>query len=1637
MCYRILFLTFCVLQSVTFGYAQTFSSTPISFSPNNHVDFFINLPLVSLDVNNYVPSQRLVYAGQPITFYFYTFYGTSGSNAVFQDLRWDDDLDASNGVQWHDWFSQQSTLNDVHATVTKTYSTPGKYILTFELRLTNTAGQTTTRQKQYELHVAPLPTAVYQDDSPAPDQLYYWEGVDNAYNRPVLVLPGYDPNPGGASDPGFIYAAGFDLVQEARNQGYDVFILRYGYGGADITLNKNVFLGSTKFLHDKLNGADAAVQVVGISMGGVVARYGLAWAEDDAASGLHPGQYIDHFVNTFISFDAPQQGAHVNTNLQGVLKTYGNAVQQYLLTATAAEQMLYEDVYDPSGGIHNGFYQSISGLNNSNPLLGYTNGYPRRCKNYAVSNGNLNTNYPTLTTSSPLATLIVYANMNYGDIITLPLAEATYNFPSQNRDLWPGSTFPLDLTTLHVDGFKYYYFGWPIFGLGAAANWHFTVNYNPGFIPTESATDLDGYVRNTDGSLSGGTSWFDGLIEQTTFHRHDEVTSDSKNQIMTWLNNNRTNPYLGRPSGVAGIANSPKHITITFTDNSAFEDGHKVERKTGGGSFVEVATLPPNTAQYNDYCVGPSSSYTYRIRSYSGTTTSSYSTETSVTTPALGSIAAPANLAATKVEPAYVQLTWNPVAGAAGYRIYRTSSGGACPSFSTDVTSTSYTDFSLSQQQQYSFQVAAINGNVEGNGSNVAVAQMPHLASNSTSVLSSNSQRKLVQTNDSKLNMVYESGGAIFKTISANNGNTWSKEALVSRVPNGDTAYRSPSLILGDDGATVYTMYERTIANGQNSEHSVMWDGGQSVYSPIYPYTFCGRTDFLSSAFTYLTSYSPNPVAVITKTTGTAPPLLAVISSLRDDIISPTLEFSVGRYPYVSACSGWPFQSYWSSFQFSNSYVTDPRNPALAVRVFGGSTKTTDIVHYWFLITWEEPGDAGGIKFAYGTYQNTSPPVDVNNISWFGPYSVVSNSPLWVTSHPTIAVDGAGDVTIAYEYKHLVAHRGYIRTQKRSASSNYGSILEEHTFPNLCLGDGYLPHAPAVTDYRYSSTTQNDLTLTWYQDDGTILAAQYVSGSWTDPYVLANGGQQANVSGTFTSSNPLRYLVYASTDGPPYSITTSQVTSATAPPEPIRVAPEDQAVDVPIPVQFNWNCVPGATSYTLEVDDDADFSSIVESRSGLTTTGVAIDLSPYTQYYWRVKAINVNGSGSWSGSVFTTGSTSSGGGCPFVFTWDGTRFVEDNNILPASEYTDSSQGDVTDIYKLRRRIVANDSSYLLQIREFEEERSRFDRFQLFVIDHPTNTHVAVAEDGEVILYTMPMRMTQAILRGANVLDKLSASDSIMVEGSVGDVLSLRFEQLSTKVSTGASVDGGGVLVGSQPPPGDKKQRLGKIALGNSESHSGVFTFRRRPSVVYVPVGELDTTDLSLNVDERCYLDFASLAVRLPDRYQVHEAPLRRAIHSTQGNVKAQLLRSDSSYATLGPGEAIVLQFAKVPEIGTGERSYVLISKGRYVRFNNPPKTVAMRTPTTFALEQNYPNPFNPTTTFKYQLPATVRVELEVYNLVGQRIETLVHAVQGAGEYTASWDGRNAASGVYFIRMAAADLQGKHLFYGSKKLLLMK
>lgn len=108
--------------------------------------------------------------------------------------------------------------------------------------------------------------------------------------------------------------------------------------------------------------------------------------------------------------------------------------------------------------------------------------------------------------------------------------------------------------------------------------------------------------------------------------------------------------------------------------------------------------------------------------------------------------------------------------------------------------------------------------------------------------------------------------------------------------------------------------------------------------------------------------------------------------------------------------------------------------------------------------------------------------------------------------------------------------------------------------------------------------------------------------------------------------------------------------------------------------------------------------------------------------------------------------------------------------------------------------------------------------------------------------------------------------------------------------------------------------------------------------------------------------------------------------------------------------------------------------------NNPESNLFL--PENYRLFQNFPNPFNPTTKIRFQIPAStqtkldIKVHLDVFNIMGQKVRTLLYKSLKAGTYTVDWNGTNqegipVTSGVYIYRLSSPDFQTQ------KKMLLIR
>ncbi|MCP4568638.1 MAG: T9SS type A sorting domain-containing protein [FCB group bacterium] len=156
-------------------------------------------------------------------------------------------------------------------------------------------------------------------------------------------------------------------------------------------------------------------------------------------------------------------------------------------------------------------------------------------------------------------------------------------------------------------------------------------------------------------------------------------------------------------------------------------------------------------------------------------------------------------------------------------------------------------------------------------------------------------------------------------------------------------------------------------------------------------------------------------------------------------------------------------------------------------------------------------------------------------------------------------------------------------------------------------------------------------------------------------------------------------------------------------------------------------------------------------------------------------------------------------------------------------------------------------------------------------------------------------------------------------------------------------------------------------------------------------------------------------------------------HVTTGGVdvgETKTLCIDTGFIPPGGEFLFVAASGFTYETQWGGEYCINVTNGTAVEGDNP------AVPASYGLNQNYPNPFNPTTTIRYSLERKGLVNISIYNILGQKVNTLVNEEQEADAYEAVWNGDDengtpVASGIYFYKMIAGE------FVETQKMVLMR
>ncbi len=419
------------------------------------------------------------------------------------------------------------------------------------------------------------------------------------------------------------------------------------------------------------------------------------------------------------------------------------------------------------------------------------------------------------------------------------------------------------------------------------------------------------------------------------------------------------------------------------------------------------------------------------------------------------------------------------------------------------------------------------------------------LISTTNAAVASNSQRKIVKTVQSiyssvdKLFTAYESAGGVFFLYKDLSDGSWSNERVVEGLPTATIQYRSPTLFTDSAAQKFFMLYDKVDLAANT--HKIQF----SAHDPID--NSMGPPQTLSTLYLASTYQTTPVVASVSRKSSTLPPLIAAAWCNQNK-----LGFALGTAVTNFGVTSMQFTSIGelTNPPFPTGSFIDPANIAVAVSYAGTGIHEVYVFH----LVWEEPGETGGIKYARGTYTGTAWPPQLSSITWSGPqtYYLAQNNTteteLGVITEtftkPSIAVDANRNVFVAYQYRVVDEEnmqQGQVRVLKWDGT-NFPPIIDaSYSFPSAPVYAN-MPSSPSLSDYRYSSSKTNDVTLVYHANNGTTSVQYYASQlAWSTPSIIDATGRLANVQGSVTTSDVSRSVVYMGSTGAPYAIKTASI----------------------------------------------------------------------------------------------------------------------------------------------------------------------------------------------------------------------------------------------------------------------------------------------------------------------------------------------------------------------------------------------------------------------------------------------------------------------------------------------------------------
>lgn len=502
-----------------------------------------------------------------------------------------------------------------------------------------------------------------------------------------------------------------------------------------------------------------------------------------------------------------------------------------------------------------------------------------------------------------------------------------------------------------------------------------------------------------------------------------------------------------------------------------------------------------------------------------------------------------------------------------------------------------------------------------------------------------------------------------------------------------------------------------------------------------------------------------------------------------------------------------------------------------------------------------------------------------------------------------------------------------------------------------------------------------------------------------------------------------------STGDSDYSSSRSFQTKAQDASVPTLLSPADFSVGVDTTANFVWSSSEGSLNYQFQLSTSSDFSTTINEVTGPdTTTGVS-GLDFVSDYFWRVRGVGAQDTSVWS--------------TPFSFT---TR--PDQLAAPILKSPGKRSLDLPDSVTFVWTSVPEADGYMF---ELDDDTSTVDLVSSITLSDTTTTIENLAFSTNFLwrvkssdsntsresVWTPWFDFTtqQAPNLPPQVIDSLGTIilDEDFAEFEVAkldtifddpDGLPMVFELVSAPDFVTSSLDENGVLT-----------------LQSVQDTSGVGELVVRATD---DLGQTASDTLTIIVEAVNDLPFV---IQLPDTIAFKQGDLFEFFIDTAfADVEDEV--SELTYTTsVNPTDVfavfdpiafkisltspVYIGFADltitVTDSDGGELQATIVLDVMPITSNEFDEGIPLQ----FSLDQNYPNPFNPSSTINFGIPEASDVRIDVYNMLGQHVGTLVDQKMQAGYHSVIFEASSLSSGTYIYRIVAGD------FVQTKKMMLIK